>query len=167
MPPDGRPRVVDFGLARQVEDAPPVSVQTTSELEADVERFETHEGLKGTPMYMAPEQWAGEKLDAAVDVWALGLILYELLTGRHPLDGLNLVEVCSMVGDPKPLAMMGITEAMPGPLASLITQCLAKRPAERPAAREVVEQLSTFLRFGVLKPFCFCSVEVFAITVVL
>ncbi|MFP6684603.1 MAG: serine/threonine-protein kinase, partial [Polyangiaceae bacterium] len=155
MPPDGRLRVVDFGLARQVEAAAPRSVQAPPSRSArvdeatDFDRFQTDETVKGTPMYMAPEQWAAAKLDAAVDVWALGLIVYELTSGRHPFEDCDNPALVRAVIGSKPVPPMEGSDALPRPLVDLIERCVAKMPAERPKAVEVVAELKAFLQYDV------------------
>jgi hypothetical protein len=119
---DGRPRVFDFGLA--LADAG-VSV--------------------GTPAYMAPEQWQAQPLTPATDVWALGLVLHELVSGRHPLgDGLA-AELRALVTSPAPLPRLVLRADVPAALGDLIARCLDKEAARRPAASELAGVLAGLL----------------------
>jgi eukaryotic-like serine/threonine-protein kinase len=89
----------------------------------------------GTPEYMSPEQAAGQVVDLRSDVYALGLILYEMLTGRPAFAGVtaSVVMVMQMTAEPAPLP-----SSAPKPLTRLITQMLKKSPAERPQTMDAV-----------------------------
>lgn len=121
VPSDGRPRVVDFGLARAL-----------SKVVAREQR-----SWSGTPAYMAPEQWRGERLDEAVDVWALGLMMYEMLEGKLP---------STSGGHGIPFGARGEEEApaVQTPLVALtglVSACLEREPTRRPSAAEVTRRL--------------------------
>jgi serine/threonine protein kinase len=111
-------KVVDFGLAKLLEGD---SMQITSPAE-----------MIGTPKYMAPEQFSGDDLDERVDVYALGVITYEMLAGRPPFDG-TFSEVVGkhLYAEPPTFESLGI-EAVAG-LETVVRRALAKRPAERTA----------------------------------
>jgi serine/threonine-protein kinase len=98
--------------------------------------------LLGSPRYMAPEQLRSPRdVDVRADVWALGAILFELLTGNPPFDGESLEEVRSMiVGAPAP-----VVPGIPRELEWVVHRCLAKDPAQRFAAvRDLAEALAPF-----------------------
>lgn len=122
---DGRVRITDFGIARAAET-----------------QDRTHEtgALLGTPHYMAPEQVSGQPVDARTDLYALGCILYELLTGRPPFEGTTPMAVVSQrllheaPEDPRSLA------SIPDPLAEIVMRCLRREPNERPRSAAVVEE---------------------------
>ncbi len=95
-------------------------------------------GSSGTPAYMSPEQWRGEKEDARTDVFALGVTVFEMLTGRRPyeVEGRH-----ATVLDPGPEPPLSIPRAPPR-LVRLVQRCIAKAPDERPAtAQEVLGEL--------------------------
>jgi serine/threonine-protein kinase len=108
---------------------------------ADAERSRT--GLiLGSPSYMAPELLAGGAADAASDLYALGVTLFQMLTGALPFDepsmGLLLRRVAS---EPAP-SLRAMRPGLPPGLDLLLAELLAKRPAERPAtARELADRL--------------------------
>ncbi|MFP6685452.1 MAG: serine/threonine-protein kinase, partial [Polyangiaceae bacterium] len=155
VPPDGRLRVVDFGLARQSDDFVPMSELAAESIAAshrgdrEVGSSSIVTSARGTPLYMAPEQWLETPLDAAVDVWALGVILYLLAAGRHPYANLDLHELAFAVTVEKSPPLLSDDADVPRPLAELIMQCMTKEPAARPSALEVIEKLRVFLGAGV------------------
>ncbi len=151
LPSDGRLRVLDFGIAKGLD---------TSDLSPDARLEEiriTATGLQslagrdttsvrtrflGTPAYMAPEQWRGEPVGPATDMWAFGLILYQMVTGRRPYHGVPLQHIVDAVAGPDPVPpVAGLAEGLPKDLAALIDQCLSKNPAERPSAAEAAARL--------------------------
>ena len=133
----GEPHVTDFGLAKQLAPA------------AGTPRHElTLTGVTlGTPSYMSPEQARGEKrVTIAADVYGLGGILYELLTGRPPFGGTSQPDViCKVVTEP-PVAPRAINSAADRDLEAICLKCLEKDPARRyPSAESVAEDLDRFL----------------------
>jgi serine/threonine protein kinase len=112
---DGTPKVTDFGLAKFDED----SSQTQSGQ------------VLGTPSYMAPEQAEGRAdVGPAADVWALGAILYDLLTGRPPFAGSSVVDTLGMVRTREPVPP-GQLARVPRDLETICLKCLQKDPARR------------------------------------
>ncbi|RMH40155.1 MAG: serine/threonine protein kinase [Deltaproteobacteria bacterium] len=121
-------KVLDFGIAKSAEAE-----------EARNSRL-THPGMAmGTPEYMAPEQAAGRPADARTDVYAVGAILYEMLTGRAPYTGDNFMEILSKKAsqDPDPLAE--VRPDLPPAVVELVERALARDPAERPPSMEAFE----------------------------
>jgi len=112
----GTPRVADFGLAKRADD--PGLTQTGA--------------VFGTPAYMAPEQAAGRPSDIGThtDVYALGAILYEVLTGRPPFSGAG-AEVMLRVVHEEPAALRRLNPAVPRDLEAVCRKCLEKRPERR------------------------------------
>ena len=129
-----RLKVCDFGLARDL--------NTTSSLSMTGE-------VIGTPAYMAPEQWLGPAASPSVDLYALGCIMHEMLTGQPPFTGPGLPVVMHQHLTETPLATHDINPEVPEPLNDLVSALLAKDAAGRPAKAEEVRaafaQISTDL----------------------
>jgi WD40 repeat protein/serine/threonine protein kinase len=131
---DFEPKITDFGLAKRIED--------TSGL--------TQTGqLLGTPSYMAPEQTeaGANAIGPATDVYALGAILYECLTGRPPFRGATVLETLEQVRTREPAAPRLLQPGVPRDLETIALKCLRKGGVQRyPTARELAEDLGRFLR---------------------
>ncbi|HXJ68935.1 MAG TPA: serine/threonine-protein kinase, partial [Verrucomicrobiae bacterium] len=122
---DGRLKVLDFGLAKLGDGA--MSVEATT-MTAPLSR----EGqVAGTVPYMAPEQLRGEPLDARTDLFALGIILYELFTGRRPFTGATLGVVSSAILRDAPPPLASTRADVPDDLERIIGRCLEKDPRAR------------------------------------
>jgi len=154
IPADGRLRVLDFGLAKAFQGAqawqPDPDEETVDVLDAGETRESFHTDrrrLCGTPMYMAPEQWERAPLSGATDVWALGVILYELIVGDRPyrVTSTDSYSVAYKVCGPEPVPPAAQLRDVPGELADVVFHCLEKDPQERPTAGEVVEALRRVL----------------------
>ena len=114
---DGRPVVTDFGIALMSGARRLTWRWLTSQM--------------GTPDYMAPEQVQGERGDARTDVYALGVILFELLAGRVPWEGDNPLSIINQaVTRPAP-SLRELDPSIPPPLDAIVRKCIRKDPAER------------------------------------
>ena len=135
----GRLTILDFGVAR-IEPLPDLDQATMSRLSG-----ETSPGVAlGTAGYMAPEQVRGETVDHRADIFALGAILYEMLTGRRAFRGVNAVETMAAIlrDEPAPLEVTG--GSVPPALERLVHHCLEKDPARRfQSARDLAFHLAT------------------------
>jgi hypothetical protein len=129
---DGTPKVGDFGLARRLEG----------------DGGQTQSGaVVGTPSYMAPEQARGrlEAIGPATDVYALGAILYELLTGRPPFLGANALDTVLQVRHQEPVPPRRLLASIARDLETICLKCLHKEPARRYAtAANLAEDLRRF-----------------------
>ncbi|MDC0748638.1 protein kinase [Polyangium sp. rjm3] len=139
---DGAVKVVDFGIAKQVSMGQAAALPDARAIHR-AEALLTQDGaLVGTQPYMSPEQWLEEPLDARSDIWAAGIILFELSTGAHPLEPPTLARLVEVMDLETP--MPSVRERRPdlGPLADVIDRCLKKRKEERMgSARKLAEAL--------------------------
>ena len=116
--------MVDFGLALAVH----TSEDGSSSGPSDGDETPANRRLVGTPAYMSPEQWRGEECTAATDIWAIGLMLYELCTGRLPIAARSAHDLREAVISPEPIPVGEALGDAPDALIQLIENCLAKRP---------------------------------------
>jgi serine/threonine-protein kinase len=139
LTPEGRLKVLDFGLARRRAWAAELPA---SELEAETWSRTAPGLIVGTPAYMAPEQIAGDVLEATADVYAAGCVLYELLAGRPPHVGASTAEVLRRSLTETPRAVAELRPEVPLGLAAVVARALAREPGERfPNGRALAEAL--------------------------
>jgi eukaryotic-like serine/threonine-protein kinase len=126
-------KVLDFGISKQLGEAEHrVLTKASTTL--------------GSPQYMAPEQMEGGHVDVRADVWALGAILYEMLTGRRAFEGETLAQVCVQVLSGKVTPLQEIVPDVPSDLADAIAQCL--RPARDERFVSVAALANALAPFG-------------------
>jgi serine/threonine protein kinase len=118
--PTGRVRILDFGMARETnEKIPPGTIE-------------------GTPSYLAPEQTSGLGTSPATDLWALGVVLYQLLTGTVPFTGANLTALLLAIVETAPIPPRTKNPALGAWDEAIILRCLEKDPARRPPTAEAL-----------------------------
>lgn len=130
----GVPRITDFGLAKRLEQDSGLT---------------TEGSVMGSPSYMSPEQAAGRQdlTGPTSDVYSLGAILYELLTGRPPFCGKTAMETVRQVIEHDPVPPSKLNAKVPADLETICLKCLEKRPEQRySSARLMAEELERFLK---------------------
>lgn len=125
---EGQVKVLDFGLAKLIQDEPDESMSRADRAEL------TEVGIPyGTATYAAPEQAKGERADHRADIFSTGVLLYEMLTGIWAFQGKTVIDVRHQVlhGTPKPLTQMRPNDPLPPQLQAIIDRALAKHPKDR------------------------------------
>jgi len=132
----GVARIVDFGIA------------TFARTDEPLDRLTGTGMIIGTPLYMAPEQARGEPVDHRADLYALGIILYEMLSGTSPFEGTAMeVAVAKMDKDPPPMSERAPGIAVDRVLDAYLAKLIARLPAERfPSARAALDVLDLYGR---------------------
>lgn len=125
--PDGAVKLIDFGLARTLDH---LVARGTA--------------VRGTPIYMAPEQLIGSELTAATDIYQLGTTIYELLCDNHPIDISSGNILAKVDSEPRPLS--SFRENISEELELLVHSCLTANPEDRPSAPELANSLSELYR---------------------
>ncbi|WP_158502299.1 serine/threonine-protein kinase [Vitiosangium sp. GDMCC 1.1324] len=121
-------KVLDFGLAKQGATPNGSTPQSSENM------------VVGTPEYMAPEQACGQEVSPRTDLYAVGIILFEMLTGRLPFRGDSPMQTAIMQVQTPPPAPSSFVDGLPSELNALVLRLLAKEPERRPASAEAVER---------------------------
>ena len=126
----GHAMVADFGIARAF-----TGDATTS-------TSGSHTGVVGSPAYMAPEQWRGDKPDGRADQYALGVLAFELLTGQRPFRDVSMQELLRLHLDADPPTVESVRKGLPPHVSDAIRRAMAKEPADRfPSAAAFIAAL--------------------------
>ncbi len=125
---DGRVKVLDFGLAKVVE---PVSEDAVTLTSPSGGAVSVDGEVVGTLSYMAPEQLRGLKVDGRTDIFALGCVLYEMLSGKRPFAGATPADTLSAILRAEPSSLDVAGAEIPPALGLIVSRCLEKRPEDR------------------------------------
>src|SRR5437667_662190 len=142
--PDGYVKVLDFGIAKLAEQEVPVTVPTDEALLL----VETNLGsILGTVRYMSPEQARGAPIDKGTDVWSLGVVLYEMVTGHAPFTGETPGEAMTSILEKEPPPLTRYIAHAPAELQQVISKALRKERSQRyHSAHELLEALKDLRR---------------------
>jgi serine/threonine protein kinase/Tfp pilus assembly protein PilF len=142
--PDGYVKVLDFGIAKLAEREVPVTIPTDEALLL----VETNLGsILGTVRYMSPEQARGAPVDKRSDIWSLGVVLYEMVTGHAPFTGETPGEVMTSILETEPPPLMSYITQTPAQLQQIVSKALNKEREERyQSAHELLEALQSLRR---------------------
>jgi len=135
---DGYVKVLDFGLARRL--------PTLSGVDTAGESDTTPGALLGTVAYMSPEQARGDTLDSASDIFSLGIVLYQLVTGEHPFEADSPFITLHAIASQQPAPASRLNREIPAALDGLIEAMLRKDPRLRPSAAEIETALAGLAR---------------------
>jgi TolB-like protein len=138
---DGRVKVLDFGLAKDVRGSTvgDATLASASQTQVGV--------VMGTPAYMSPEQTSGRPLDHRTDIFSLGVMLHEMSTGKRPFEGTSSAELASAILRDTPPAVTDLRSDLPSDLARIIRRCLEKEPRYRlQTARDVSNEFRDLAR---------------------
>ena len=138
--PDGFVKILDFGLAKLVERRDKAFVGIDG---PTFQKFETGKGvILGTASYMSPEQARGAKVDERTDIFSLGTVMYEMVTGRKPFDGQSVTDTIADLLTTEPPPMARFANGVPNELQRIVTKCLKKDSEQR---YQTVKDLKTDL----------------------
>ena len=140
---EGRVKVLDFGLAKDVsaESSTDATLTSAGHTQAGI--------VMGTPAYMSPEQVSGRTLDHRTDIFSLGVMLYEMTTGRRPFVGTSSAELVSSILRDSPPSVTEVRPELPADIGRVIRRCLEKDPRRRvQTARDVSNEFRDLTRTG-------------------
>ncbi len=138
---EGRVKVLDFGLAKELRAADPTDLTLTSSPATEIGV------VMGTPAYMSPEQVVGGAIDHRTDLFSLGVLLYEMASGQRPFKGRSTAEITSAILRDTPPAITDVRADVPADLARIIRRCLEKDPRHRvQTARDIGNELRDLAR---------------------
>src|SRR5580693_9052898 len=140
---EGRVKVLDFGLAKDINAVNADDATMTSDSRTQVGV------VMGTPAYMSPEQTSGRALDHRTDIFSLGVLLHEMATGRRPFEGTSSAELVSAILRDAPPSVTDARPDLPSDLARIVRRCLEKDPRHRvQTARDVSNEFRDLARLG-------------------
>jgi serine/threonine-protein kinase len=142
--PDGLVKVLDFGLAKLTESRTVLAAHDA----LTAASTQTEPGVvMGTAQYMSPEQARGQDVDGRADIFSLGVVLYEMITGQPPFDGTTTIDVLAAMLNREPAPLAQYNDAVPDELQRIVSKALSKDRQERyQSAGELMTELKELLR---------------------
>jgi hypothetical protein len=146
--PDGHAKILDFGLAKLLDPPKPEGNEGGDELSHMETLAKTQAGLVlGTLRYMSPEQARGQELDHRSDIFSLGVMLYEMVSGQIPFTGKSPVDTLHAIAFEETRPITSLRANLPASLQRVIGRCLRKRPQDRYAdTKELTQDLRAVIR---------------------
>jgi serine/threonine protein kinase len=149
-------KLLDFGLAKLKQDGSPAAA-SLSQLPTETHAITAEGTILGTVQYMAPEQVEGKEVDARTDIFAFGVVIYEMATGKKAFEGKTSASIMAKILESNPAPMASLQPVTPPALDYLVKRCLAKDPDERwQSAGDMCQQLKWIsdsgLQAGVIVP---------------
>jgi Tol biopolymer transport system component/predicted Ser/Thr protein kinase len=141
-------KLLDFGLAKLKQEVAPANVQL-SQLPTANDPLTAQGTIVGTLQYMAPEQLEGKEVDARTDIFAFGVVVYEMATGKKAFEGKTHASVISAIMSSEPPPMSSLQPMTPPALDRVVKRCLAKEPEKRwQTASDLCEELKWIAEAG-------------------
>ena len=143
----GRPgmttaKLLDFGLAKLAARGERPAIESQTHMPTQAAPVTAQGTILGTLQYMAPEQLEGKEADARTDLWALGAMLYEMVTGKRAFEGESQVSLIGNIMNAEPASLATAQPLTPPALERVVRKCLAKRPDDRwDGAHDVADEL--------------------------
>ena len=138
----GGAKLLDFGLAKLMGHGEQPAAASLASAPTRTAPLTSEGGIVGTLQYMAPEQVEGKPADARTDLWALGAVLYEMLTGKRAIEGASPASLIGNIMNGQPPRLTTLQPVTPPALERLVQRCLAKAPDDRPdTAHDVADDL--------------------------
>jgi eukaryotic-like serine/threonine-protein kinase len=137
----GHVKLLDFGIAKQAPEPGLADAATAS-----LPDLTAPGAVLGSVSYMSPEQAQGRPVDGRSDVFSLGVLMYEMLSGRKPFGGSTTVETVAKILEAAPPNLASFRQGIPAPLAALVSACLEKDRNNRPSAADVNRRLTEIQR---------------------
>ncbi|HKA21490.1 MAG TPA: protein kinase, partial [Blastocatellia bacterium] len=135
LPSDASIKILDFGLAKLIDkqrNPAELSGLSTVAYEGDGAPLGTSAGtILGTVSYMSPEQATGEKVDQRTDIFSLGIVFYEMLSGRRPFDGNSAIDTMHAIINREPTPVADLNPQLPPEISDIVEKALAKNPHDR------------------------------------
>ncbi len=135
-------KLLDFGLAKLTGHGEQAAAASLASVPTQTRPLTSEGAIVGTLQYMAPEQVEGKPADARTDLWALGAVLYEMLTGTRAFRGASAASLIANIMNAEPVALVTLQPITPPGLGRVVRKCLAKSPDDRPdTAHDLADEL--------------------------